>query len=101
MNKEVTDNKQPAASADSVEAVQALDRLIALAHATYQPGDITVVEDSIKVQRSYCRVAVVISDYGTHIEIGSRRGSDSQITWTFREEDLAKARALLIEYSSS
>jgi len=50
--------------------------------------------------RGYCRVAVVISDYGTHIEIGSRRGMDSQITWTFREEDLAKARTLLAEYSS-
>jgi hypothetical protein len=73
---------------------------LAQVHTKHEPGEITVAEEWVKVGRSYCRVAVVISDYGTHIEVGSRRGTDSQITWTFREEDLAKARALLVEYAS-
>jgi hypothetical protein len=73
---------------------------LADARARHEPGEITVAEEWVKVGRSYCRVATVISDYGTHIEVGSRRGSDSQITWTFREEDLAKARAMLVEYEN-
>ena len=98
MDNNVTNNKQTAGPA---EAIDALDRLLAEAHAAHQVGEITVVEESLKVQRSYCRVAVVISAYGTHIEIGSKHGLDSQITWTFREEDLDKARALLVDYSSN
>jgi hypothetical protein len=95
MDNSLTNNKQTSGPA---EAIDALDRLLAQAHAAHEAGEITVVEESLKVQGSYCRVAVVISDYGTHIEIGSRHGSDSQITWTFREEDLAEARALLVKY---
>jgi hypothetical protein len=101
MDNNRTNTKQTAASANPAEAVRALDRLLAQAYTTHQPGEITVVEKWVKVQQSYCRVAVVISNYGTLIEIGSRRGSDSQITWTFREEELSKAKALLAEYSSS
>jgi hypothetical protein len=101
MDNHVTNNKQTATPAGSTDAVRTLDRILAQAHTAHQSGEITVVEESLKVQRSYCRVAVVISAYGTHIEIGSKRSSDSQITWTFREEDLAKARALLAEYSNS
>ena len=95
MESNATNNKQTAAPA---EAIDVLDRLLAEAHAAHQVDEITVVEESLKVQRSYCRVAVVISAYGTHIEIGSKHSTDSQITWTFREEDLAEARALLVEY---
>lgn len=98
MDNNVTNTEQTTGPA---EAIDALDRLLAQAHANHQSGEITVVEEWVRVRRSYCRMAVVISDYGTHIEIGSRRGSDSQITWTFREEDLDKARALLVEYSGS
>jgi hypothetical protein len=101
MDNNVTNKAQTAASAGPAEAVRALDRILAQAHTAHQSGEITVVEEWLKVQRSYCRVAVVISDYGIHIEVGSRRGTDSQITWTFREEDLDKARALLVDYSSN
>jgi hypothetical protein len=100
MDNNMNNNQQTAAPADSTEATIALDRLLAQAHTKFEPGEFTVAEEWVKVGRSHCRVAVVISDYGTHIEVGSKRGTDSQITWTFREEDLAKARALLVEYEN-
>jgi hypothetical protein len=95
MDKNVTNPATP------TEAIRELDRLLAQAHTAHHPGEITVVEEWVKVGRGYCRIAVVISDYGIHIEVGSRRGMDSQITWTIREEDLYKARALLVDYSSN
>jgi hypothetical protein len=100
MDKNETNSQQSTASANPAQAIQALDTLLAKALASHQPGEITVVEKWVKVQRGHCRVAVVISNYGTLIEVGSRRGTDSQITWTFREEELPKARALLAEYST-
>jgi hypothetical protein len=100
MDKNGTNSQQSTASANPAQAVRALDTLLAKAQASHQPGEITVVNKWVKVQQGHCRVAVVISNYGTLIEIGSRRGTDSQITWTFREEELPKARALLAEYST-
>jgi hypothetical protein len=90
MNKEATDNQET--------AVHRLSRLLAQARAIHQPGDVTVVEEQVKVRRGFCRVVVVISAYGTHIEIGPRRGSNDQVTWTFREKDLSEAEMLLAEY---
>ena len=101
MDNNITNNQQTAAPARPTEATIALDRLLAQARAKFEPGEITVAEQWVKAGRSHCRVAVVISDYGAHIEVGSRRGTDSQITWTFREEDLAEAKALLVEYANS
>ena len=61
-------------------------------------GDVMVREEMVNVWRGRCRVAVIISPYGTHLEIGPVQGWDSQITWTFGQDDLDGAVTLLHDY---
>ena len=98
MNQDVTDNLQVASSNGLDQATVILEKLLARAGAAHQPRNITVIEEWVKAQPGYCRVAVIISAYGTHIEIGPVRGADSQITWAFREKELVEAEALLAGY---
>jgi hypothetical protein len=98
MDENASTNNQIVTKASPAAAGRILDDLLAQARIAHQPGEITVLQKWVKVKQRHCRVAVVISKYGTLFEIGSRRGTESQITSTFQEEELPKARALLAEY---
>jgi hypothetical protein len=79
-------------------AVSILESVLDQARSDHRPDDITVVEKQVNTAMGFCRVAAVISPYGTHFEIGPRLGLNNTITWTFREQDLAEAVTLLTGY---
>lgn len=86
------------ATKSSQTAVSILDQLLAQARRSHPPGDITIIQKQVPTPLGFCRVAVVISPYGTHMEIGPKQGSNETITWTFGERELTEAVALLNSY---
>jgi hypothetical protein len=54
-------------------AVSILDQLLAQARRSHRSGEITIIQKQVTTPLGFCRVAVVISRYGLHLELGSRK----------------------------
>ena len=80
-------------------AVYHIQTLLAQAQAVPPTQDVIIVEAWHKVrQGQLCRLAVIISGYGTHIEVGPLKNSGNHITWVFHEKRVTEAEALLATY---
>jgi hypothetical protein len=79
-------------------AVTVLENLLKKARDAHQPGDITIVQKQVTTPQGNCRVAVVISRYGLHLELGSREYVNDSVAWPFQEQDLAQTVVLLNDY---